>query len=100
MPSSLSSPKQANTFEPRHAIFNNVVWPTSKASDQPAHMRSLMSLEYSMSAKPLTEHNLEFLSLEGGCTGLSESTLVKMPQYWKSHFAAHLHAEMEQRSPR
>ena len=32
-----------------------------------------------MSVKLLTEHNLEFLSLKGGCTGSSESTLVKMP---------------------
>ena len=30
-----------------------------------------------MSVKLLTEHNLEFLSLKGGCTGSSESTLVK-----------------------
>ena len=27
----------------------------------------------------LTEQNLEFLSLKGGCTGLSESTHGKMP---------------------
>ena len=27
----------------------------------------------------LTEHNLEFLSFKGGCTGSSETTLVKMP---------------------
>ena len=26
----------------------------------------------------LIEHHLEFLSLKGGCTGSSESTLVKM----------------------
>ena len=32
-----------------------------------------------MSVKLLTEHHLEFLSLNGGCTGLSESTLVKTP---------------------
>ena len=43
-----------------------------------------------MSVKLLTEHNLEFLSLEGGCTGSSESTLVKMPHYWKSHAAAQI----------
>ena len=43
-----------------------------------------------MSVKLLTEHNLEFLSLKGGCTGLSESTLVKMPHSWKSHVAAHM----------
>ena len=38
-----------------------------------------------MSVKLLTEQHLEFLSLEGGCTGLSESTLVKMPHCCKSH---------------
>ena len=35
-----------------------------------------------MSVKLLTEHHLEFLSLKGGCTGSSESTLVKMPHCW------------------
>ena len=30
-----------------------------------------------------TKHYLEFLSLEGGCTGSSESTLVKMTHCWK-----------------
>ena len=34
-----------------------------------------------MSAMLLTEHNLEFLSSTGGCTGSSESTLAKMPHY-------------------
>ena len=29
-------------YEPRHEISNNVVCATSKASDQPAHMRSLI----------------------------------------------------------
>ena len=47
------------------------------------------SLEYSKSVKLLTEQYLEFLSLTGGYTGLSESTLVKMPHCWKSHAAAH-----------
>ena len=42
------------------------------------------SLEYSMSVKLLTEHRLEFLNVKGGCTGSSESTLVKMPHCWKS----------------
>ena len=32
-----------------------------------------------MSVKLLTEHHLEFLNIKGGCTGLSESTPVKMP---------------------
>ena len=40
--------------------------------------------------KLLTEQHLEFLSLNGGCTGLSEPTLVKMPHCWKSHVTAHL----------
>ena len=30
-----------------------------------------------MIVKLLTEHHLEFLSFKGGCTGSSESTLVK-----------------------
>ena len=30
-----------------------------------------------MIVKLLTEHNLEFLSLKGGCTGSAESSLVK-----------------------
>ena len=30
----------------------------------------------------------EFLSLKGGCTGSSETTLVKMPHSWKSHVRA------------
>ena len=38
-----------------------------------------------MTVELLTEHHLEFLSLKGGCTGLSESTYVKMPHCWKSH---------------
>ena len=47
-----------------------------------------LSLEYSMTVKLPTEHQLEFLSLTGGCTGSSESTLVKMPHCWKSHVTA------------
>ena len=43
---------------------------TSKASDQPAH--------------------LEFLGLNGGCTGSSLSTLVKMPHCWKSRVVAQI----------
>ena len=37
-----------------------------------------LSLEYSESDKLLTEHHLGFLSLKGGCTGSSKSTLVKL----------------------
>ena len=46
-----------------------------------------------MGVKLLSEHHLEFLSLNGGCTGWSESTLVKMPHFWKSHVKAHIEVE-------
>ena len=42
-----------------------------------------------MTLKPLTEQHLQFLSLKGGCTDSSESTLVKVPHCSKSHVAAH-----------
>ena len=42
-----------------------------------------------MRVKLLTEHHLEFLSLKVGCTGSSESTLVKMQRCWKSRVTAH-----------
>ena len=38
-----------------------------------------------MNFRLLTEQHLECLSLTGGCTGSSESTLVRMPHCWKSH---------------
>ena len=43
-----------------------------------------------MIVKLLTERHLEFLSLKGGCTGSSESTLVKMSNCWKSRAVAHI----------
>ena len=43
-----------------------------------------------MSVKLLTEHYFEFLNIKIGCTGSSESTIVKIPHCWKSHVAAHL----------
>ena len=39
-----------------------------------------------MSYKLLTEHRLEFVSLKGGCTGSSESTLVRMPHCVAAQF--------------
>ena len=42
-----------------------------------------------MSVKLLTEHHLEFLSLKGGYTTSSESTLVEMTHCWRSHVANH-----------
>ena len=49
------------------------------------------SPEYYMSVKLLTEHHFEFLSLKSGCTGSSESALVKIPHCWKSHVSAHFY---------
>ena len=47
-----------------------------------------LSLKYSMTIKLLTEHHWELLSSKGGCTGSSESTLVKTSHCWKSHIVA------------
>ena len=41
-----------------------------------------------MTVKQLTEHLLEFLSVKGGGTGSSESSLVKITHCWKSHVTA------------
>ena len=43
-----------------------------------------------MIVKLLTEHHLELLSFTGGCRGSSESTLVKMSNFWKSHALAQM----------
>ena len=43
-----------------------------------------------MIVKLLLDQHLEFLGLNGGCTGSFESALVKMSNCWKSHAAAHL----------
>ena len=52
------------------------------------------SPKYSMTDK-LMEHHLEFLGLKGGCTGLSESTHVKMPHCWKSRVTALILLQLE-----
>ena len=52
-----------------------------------------------MIVKLLIEHHLEILSLKGGCTGSSESTLVKMPHCWKSHAADHMYMTQSVASP-
>ena len=72
-----------------------MIFPAYAQSDQSL----CSSLEYSMIVKLLTEHNLEFLSLKGGCTGSSESTLAKcrivgnlMPQFiTELHSLIHCH---------
>ena len=47
-------------------------------------------LEHSMTVRLLPEQHLEFLSLNGGCTGSSEFTLVKIPHCWKPQVMAHM----------
>ena len=55
----------ASLIEPRYEISNNVVCATSKATDQPAHMRSLIRAIASrlnlVTFELLTELHLEFL---------------------------------------
>ena len=45
------------------------------------------SLEYSMSVKLLTKHHLEFLSLKGGCTCSSESTVLSKCHFVGKHMS-------------
>ena len=71
----------------RNEISSNMVCATSKGSDQPAHMRCLIRATASrLNILWLSKHQLEFLSLKGGCP--CWSTLVKMPRFRKSHVAA------------
>ena len=58
-----------------------------------------LSLNYYISVKLLIEFDLVFLSLTGGCTGSSESTLVKMAHCWKSHVTVHLTYAQPQYTP-
>ena len=46
-----------------------------------------------MTFKLLAEKHLEFLSLKGGCTGSSESTLVKIPDCCGTHIVAHMYLQ-------
>ena len=69
-----------------------MVCATSKGSDQPAQMRSLIrAFDSRLYIKLLTEHHLEFLNLKSGYTGSSGSSLVNMPHCWKPHVAAQLY---------
>ena len=47
-------------------------------------------LSFVVSTVSLSLSHLEFLRLKVGCTGLSASTLVKIPHCWKSHVTAHI----------
>ena len=76
------------SFEHRNQKSRDMIFPTmwyvrpakhQIHADQPAHTRSLIKAFTSrlniLSVKLLNEHRLEFLSLKGGCTGSSQSTL-------------------------
>ena len=85
---------EEKTFEPWHEI--TTIWYVRPAKAQTSlriltDWQSLCwSLKNSMTVKLLTELHLRFLRLKRGCTGSSESTLVKIPNLWKSRVAAHL----------
>ena len=51
-----------------------------------------------MTVKLLIERQFEFLNLKGGCTGLFECTLVKLPHCWKLHVTAQLFKQKVHRS--
>ena len=66
-----------------------------QSSDQPAHTHSLIGavasrLNILWVLSYWWNIHLEFLSLKGGFTGLSESTHVKMPHCWKSRVVAQI----------
>ena len=70
------------TYELRHGISNNMVCATSKGSDQPAHMRSLIRAFASRFRIPWLlsywwNTIWSFLALKVSYRGLSESTHVK-----------------------
>ena len=59
--------------------------------DTPSLIRaSAKSLDCSTTVKLLSDQHLEFLSLKGGCIGLSKSIHVKMAHCWKSHVTAQI----------
>ena len=58
-----------------------------KAQSDQSHCKSLV---HSITIQLRTDHHLEFLSLKGGCTGSSESTVIKISHCWKSHVIAQM----------
>ena len=70
-------------YQPQHEISNNVVCATSKASDQPAHMHSLIrAFACRFNILWVLSYCLDRI-WSFGCTGSPESTLVKIPNCWK-----------------
>ena len=73
-----------------HDISNNVVCTTSKASDQPAHTRSLIRAFAShFSILWLLSYWLNII-WSWGCRGSSKSTYFKLPHCWNSYATAHV----------
>ena len=67
-------------LEPRRDFQQCGMWDQHNLRPACTYAQSDQSLcwlpKYSITVKLLTEHHLEFLSLNGGCTGSSESTHV------------------------
>ena len=80
--------------EPWHGISNNVVCATSKASDQPAHIRSLIRA-FACRLNILGFLFSYFWKLLEGCIGSAESIHHKMPHCLKPHVAAQMLDEIE-----
>ena len=77
---------RAHTYYMSHGMRFPRIWYVRPACAYAQTYQSLCwSLKYSMTVKLLTEPHLRFLSLKGGRTGSSESTLVKIPHCWKSN---------------
>ena len=72
-------------------MSNNVVNATSKGSDQPVHMPSLIRAFASQMNILLTEQHWEFLSLKGTCTYTCQnSTLLEITCHGSYAMDAHL----------
>ena len=81
-------------------MAQDTTWESEKINEpRQSDQSHCLSLEYSMSAKLLAEHHLQFLALKGGCTGSFESTLIKMPHCRKSHVAAQINTTSQTNLP-
>ena len=67
--------------------FMDIIYHMSRDIRIPTDQSRCKSLQYYMTVQLLTEHHLKFQSLKRGCTGSSESTLVKMPQIVENHMS-------------
>ena len=70
------------TYEPQQELSNNQQRLRPVCAYAQSEQSLCQSFEYTMILRLLTEPHLEFLSLEVGCTGSTESIRVKMPRCW------------------